>query len=75
MEYILQGKKYISFIKSFGNNDIKNIKISDDKLIESYYEDKLHNLYLKLISSLVYNKWTINKIKEKKNRLFIWNDC
>ncbi len=67
LEYILQGKKYISFIKTFGNNDIKNIKISDDKLIESYYEDRIHNLYLKLISSLEENiiNEPLPKLKKK----------
>jgi hypothetical protein len=67
LEYILQGKKYISFIKTFGNNDIKNIKISDDKLIESYYEDRIHNLYLKLISLLEENiiNEPLPKLKKK----------
>ena len=67
LENILQGKKYISFIKTFGNNDIKNIKISDDKLIESYYEDRIHNLYLKLISLLEENiiNEPLPKLKKK----------
>ena len=67
LENILQGKKYISFIKTFGNNDITNIKISDDKLIESYYEDRVHNLYLKLISLLEENiiNEPLPKLKKK----------
>ncbi len=72
MEYIIKGKKYISFIKTFGNNEIKNIKISDDKLIKSYYEDRIHNLYLKLISSLEEN--IINELNlKKKSMIFFMN--
>ena len=68
LENILQGKKYLSFIKAYGNNpDLKNIKISNEKLIESYYEDRIHNLYLKLINLLEGNiiNEPLPKLKKK----------
>ena len=65
LENILQGKKYLSF-----NNKYKNIindKIEEDELFNSYYEDKIHHLYLRFVNVLEesINSESIINIKKK----------
>ena len=65
LESILQGKKYISFNNKYKN--IMNDKIEEDELFNSYYEDKIHHLYLRFVNLLEesINSESIINIKKK----------
>ena len=65
LESILQGKKYISFNNKYKN--ILNDKIEEDELFNSYYEDKIHHLYLRFVNLLEesINSESIINIKKK----------
>ena len=65
LESILQGKKYISFNNKYKN--IMNDKIEEDELFNSYYEDKIHHLYLRFVNFLEesINSESIINIKKK----------
>ena len=65
LESILQGKKYLSFNNRYKN--INNNNINEEELFNSYYEDKIHHLYLRLLNLLedsINNEGIIN-IKKK----------
>ena len=65
LESILQGKKYLQFNSKYKN--IMNNKINEDELFNSYYEDKIHHLYLRFVNLLeesINNEGIIN-IKKK----------
>ena len=65
LESILQGKKYLSFNNRYKN--INNNDINEEELFNSYYEDKIHHLYLRLLNLLedsINNEGIIN-IKKK----------
>ena len=65
LESILQGKKYLQFNNKYKN--ILNDKINEEELFESYYEDKVHHLYLRFVNLLedsINNEGIIN-IKKK----------
>ena len=65
LESILQGKKYVSFNNKYKN--VLNDKISEDELFNSYYEDKVHHLYLRFVNLLEesINNESIINIKKK----------
>ena len=65
LENILQGKKYLSFNNKYKN--IMNDKIEEDELFNSYYEDKIHHLYLRFVNLLEesINSESIINIKKK----------
>ena len=65
LESILQGKKYLSFNNRYKN--ILNNKIEEDELFNSYYEDKVHHLYLRFVNLLEesINSESIANIKKK----------
>ena len=65
LESILQGKKYLQFNNKYKN--ALNDKIKEEELFESYYEDKVHHLYLRFVNLLedsINNEGIIN-IKKK----------
>lgn len=65
LENLLQNKKYIPFISVYPSLKENH---TDDDLIKAYYDDKLHNLYSKVITMLencVINE-PMAKIKKKK---------
>lgn len=65
LESILQGKKYLSFNNKYKN--ILNNKVEEDELFNSYYEDKVHHLYLRFVNLLEesINSESIVNIKKK----------
>ena len=65
LESILQGKKYLPFNNKYKN--ALNVKINDEELFNSYYDDKVHHLYLRFVNLLeesINNEGIIN-IKKK----------
>ena len=65
LETILQGKKYLSFNNKY--KTIINDNIEEDELFNSYYEDKIHHLYLRFVNLLEesINTESIINIKKK----------
>ena len=66
LESILENKKYLPFNNKYSN--IKNEQISnEEELFNSYYEDKVHHLYLRYINLLEdsINNESIINIKKK----------
>ena len=68
LESILENKKYLAFNQKYNNKNKEGLKnISDEELINSYYDDKIHHLYLRFINLLeesINNEGIIN-IKKK----------
>ena len=68
LESILDNKKYLAFNQKYNNKNKEGLKnISDEELINSYYDDKIHHLYLRFINLLeesINNEGIIN-IKKK----------
>jgi len=65
LESILQGKKYLPFNNKYKN--ALNVKINEEELFNSYYDDKVHHLYLRFVNLLeesINNEGIIN-IKKK----------
>ena len=65
LESILQGKKYLPFNNKYKN--ALNLKINEEELFNSYYDDKVHHLYLRFVNLLeesINNEGIIN-IKKK----------
>ena len=68
LESILDNKKYLPFNQKYNNKNKEGLNnISEDELINSFYEDKIHHLYLRFINILEYtiNNETIINIKKK----------
>ena len=71
---LLNGIKHLPFnIKYQNNKNLEFKNISNDELIESFYEDKIHHLYLRLILIIENNilNEPLIQIKKKKFKLFI----
>ena len=66
LESILQGKKYLAFNQKYKNLS-NNIEKEEEELFNSYYEDKIHHLYLRFINILEesINTESIINIKKK----------
>ena len=66
LDCILTNKKYLAFNQKYSNIE-QNNNINDDELIESYYEDKIHHLYLRFINIIedTINNENIISIKKK----------
>ena len=65
---ILDNKKYLAFNQKYNNKDKEALKnINDEELINSYYDDKIHHLYLRFINILeeTINNENIINIKKK----------
>ena len=65
---ILDNKKYLAFNQKYNNKDKEVLKnINDEELINSYYDDKIHHLYLRFINILeeTINNENIINIKKK----------
>jgi len=68
LESILDNKKYLAFNQKYSNKNKEGLNdISEDELINSFYEDKIHHLYLRFINILEYtiNSESIINIKKK----------
>ena len=68
LESILDNKKYLAFNQKYNNKNKDNLKnVDDDELINSYYDDKIHHLYLRFINILeeTINNEGIANIKKK----------
>ncbi len=52
LETLLENRKYLPFNQKYNNQqNFNNLnKISDEELIQSYFDDKIHNLYLRFIN-------------------------
>ena len=67
---LLNGIKHLPFnIKYKNNNNLEFKNISNEELIESFYEDKIHHLYLRLILIIENNILNEPLIQIKKNNL------
>ena len=70
LEIILNDKKYLAFNQKYSNKNNKELlnDIEDEELINSYYDDKIHHLYLRFINLLEesINTESITNIKKKK---------
>ena len=65
---ILDNKKYLAFNQRYNNKNKDILKnINDEELINSYYDDKVHHLYLRFINLLeeTINTESIINIKKK----------
>ena len=74
LEVILGNKKYLAFNQKYSNKSKELLKdIDDEELINSYYEDKIHHLYLKFVNLLeeLINTESIVNIK-KKNMNYLY---
>ena len=68
LEIILDNKKYLPFNQKYNNKNKEILKdIDDEELINSYYDDKIHHLYLRFINLLEesVNTESITNIKKK----------
>ena len=68
LESILDNKKYLPFNQKYNNKNKEGLNnINEDELINSFYEDKIHHLYLRFINILEYtvNNESIINIKKK----------
>ena len=67
---LLNGIKHLPFnIKYKNNNNLEFKNISNEELIESFYEDKIHHLYLRLILIIENNILNEPLIQIKKKNL------
>ena len=64
---ILDNKKYLAFNQKYNNKNILKGVDDDEELINSYYDDKIHHLYIRFINLLeeIINTETIINIKKK----------
>ena len=70
LEVILENKKYLAFNQKYNNKNNSQINnINDEELINSYYEDKIHHLYLRFINILEESINTESIINIKKKNL------
>ena len=70
LESILDNKKYLAFNQKYNNNNKEGLNnISEDELMNSFYEDKIHHLYLRFINILEYTINTESIINIKKKNL------
>ena len=68
LESILNNKKYLAFNQKYNNKNYSQLNdINEEELINSYYEDKIHHLYLRFINILEesINIESITNIKKK----------
>ena len=70
LEVILENKKYLAFNQKYNNKNNSQLNnINDEELITSYYEDKIHHLYLRFINILEESINTESIINIKKKNL------
>ena len=70
LESILDNKKYLPFNQKYNNKNKEGLNnINEDELINSFYEDKIHHLYLRFINILEYTINAENIINIKKKNL------
>ena len=70
LESILENKKYLPFNNKY-KNEINNKIINEEELFNSYYEDKVHHLYLRYVNLLEESINNENIINIKKKNM----DC
>ena len=70
LESILENKKYLPFNNKY-KNEINNKIIDEEELFNSYYEDKVHHLYLRYVNLLEESINNENIINIKKKNM----DC
>ena len=74
LESILNNKKYLAFNQKYNNKNKDGLNnINDEELINSYYDDKIHHLYLRFINLLeetINNESIINIRKKNLDYLY-----